>query len=457
MAATRLIPLHVNKGKTVAQCLADRTDYSENAAKTNDGEFISSYMCDPKSCDQEFLLSKREYLHKVGHESQNEIIAYQIRQSFKPGEVTPEEANKIGYELAESWTKGKHAFIVATHVDRAHIHNHIIYNSTNLECNRKYRNFLWSSIALQRVSDIICIQHGLSTIEAAPYGSRKKYEHNFAPSLRDEIRRDIDEVLSGKPARFEDFLFALKEKEYEIHPGKRMGIRKKGKERFLRFDSLGEQYSVEAIRRSFETGASQEREPDFKLVLDIQKIIAKNKGANYERWAKRFNLKQTAKALCFIQEHGIKTMAELTALADGATAKFDALTASMKAKQQRLDQITELKKAIADYYRVRDCYTEYRNRRFSKKYYEEHRSDLQLYAAAKKVFDKYHLKKLPKIKDLNEEFSKVLEEKRREYAEYRQAKAHMQEYLIAKQNIEALLNSENEAKKEHEKAERSEK
>ena len=96
MAATRLIPLHVNKGKTIAQCLADRTDYSENAAKTNDGEFISSYMCDPKSCDQEFLLSKREYLHKVGHESQNEIIAYQIRQSFKPGEVTPEEANKIG-------------------------------------------------------------------------------------------------------------------------------------------------------------------------------------------------------------------------------------------------------------------------------------------------------------------------------------------------------------------------
>lgn len=138
MAATRLIPLHINKGKTVAQCLADRTDYSENAAKTNDGEFISSYMCDPKSCDQEFLLSKREYLHKVGHESQNEIIAYQIRQSFKPGEVSPEEANKIGYELAESWTKGKHAFIVATHVDRAHIHNHIIYNFTNLECNRKY-------------------------------------------------------------------------------------------------------------------------------------------------------------------------------------------------------------------------------------------------------------------------------------------------------------------------------
>ena len=97
MAATRLIALHVNKGKTVAQCLADRTDYSQNASKTNDGEFISSYECDPKTADEEFLLSKRQYQHITGRQQKNNIIAYQIRQSFKPGEITPELANKIGY------------------------------------------------------------------------------------------------------------------------------------------------------------------------------------------------------------------------------------------------------------------------------------------------------------------------------------------------------------------------
>ena len=122
MAAIRLIPLHVNKGKTVAQCLADMTDYSENEKKTNNGEFISSYECDPKTCDQEFLLSKREYLHIHGFDYKRNVIAYQIRQSFKPGEITPEEANRVGYETAMRWTKGKHAFIVATHIDRAHIH-----------------------------------------------------------------------------------------------------------------------------------------------------------------------------------------------------------------------------------------------------------------------------------------------------------------------------------------------
>ena len=126
MAATRLIALHVNKGKTVAQCLADRTDYSQNAAKTNDGEFISSYECDPKTADEEFLLSKRQYQHITGRQQKNNIIAYQIRQSFKPGEITPEEANQVGYETAMRWTKGKHAFIVATHIDKSHIHNHII-------------------------------------------------------------------------------------------------------------------------------------------------------------------------------------------------------------------------------------------------------------------------------------------------------------------------------------------
>lgn len=133
MAATRLISMHVNKGKTVAQCLKARTDYSMNEAKTNAGEFVSAYECDPKTVDEEFLLAKRQYQHITGRTQKDDVIAYQIRQAFKPGEVTPEDANEIGYELAMRFTKGRHAFIVATHVDRAHIHNHIIYNSTSLD------------------------------------------------------------------------------------------------------------------------------------------------------------------------------------------------------------------------------------------------------------------------------------------------------------------------------------
>ena len=185
MAATRLIALHVNKGKTVAQCLADRTDYSQNAEKTNDGEFISSYECDPKTADEEFLLAKRQYQHITDRQQKNNVIAYQIRQSFKPGEVTPEEANQVGYELARRFTKGNHAFIVATHIDRAHIHNHIIFNSTSLDCSRKFKDFSLSGLAVQRVSDLVCAEHGLSIITPKPYRERAKRTTSPASELRE--------------------------------------------------------------------------------------------------------------------------------------------------------------------------------------------------------------------------------------------------------------------------------
>ena len=130
MAATRLIAMHVNKGKTLAQCLEARTDYAQNPEKTEKGNLVTAYECDPMTCDEEFLLSKRQYRQFTGRDQRGDVIAYQIRQSFKPGEITAEEANRVGYELALAFTKGRHAFIVATHTDRAHIHNHIIFGPT---------------------------------------------------------------------------------------------------------------------------------------------------------------------------------------------------------------------------------------------------------------------------------------------------------------------------------------
>ena len=221
MAATRLIALHVNKGKTVAQCLADRTDYSQNAAKTNDGEFISSYECDPKTADEEFLLTKRQYQHITGRQQKNNIIAYQIRQSFKPGEITPEEANQVGYETAMRWTKGKHAFIVATHIDKSHIHNHIIYNSTSLDATRKFKNFFLSGLAVQRLSDMVCLEHGLSIITPKPYRERQKRTvYPKKRPQRDELCDAIDAVLKQKPKSFDGFVQALADMGFEFKDSK---------------------------------------------------------------------------------------------------------------------------------------------------------------------------------------------------------------------------------------------
>ena len=152
-------------GKTIAQTITDRTDYAENPLKTRHGELVTGYECDPRTVDVEFLMAKKEYFNKTGRTQPNDVLAYHIRQSFTPGEITPEEANRLGYELALRFTKGNHAFIVATHTDKAHIHNHVVFNSTNLDCTHKFVDFWKSNKALHRLNDIVCLENGYSIID----------------------------------------------------------------------------------------------------------------------------------------------------------------------------------------------------------------------------------------------------------------------------------------------------
>ena len=226
MAATKLIAMHQNKGRSVMRCLKDRNDYAMNGEKTDEGKYISSYQCNPDLVDLEFAQAKKEYLHKTWRQPKGDVIAYQIRQSFKPGEITPEEANEVGYETGMRFTKGKHAFIVATHVNRVHIHNHIIFNSTNLECDRKFRDFWFSGIALQRLSDIICLEHGLSVIpKVKPSERQRRTKYPERVSMRDVIREDILKCLDQKPSDFEELLKLLQAEEYEIKRGKHIFLK----------------------------------------------------------------------------------------------------------------------------------------------------------------------------------------------------------------------------------------
>ena len=159
--------------------MKERFDYGQNPDKTEGGELISSYGCDHMTADAEFLLSKTKYKAATGREQRRDadVLCYQIRQSFKPGEITPEEANRIGYETAMRWTKGKYAFFVATHTDKAHIHNHIYYNSTSLDCTRKFRDFIGSGRAVRRLSDRICLENDLSVITDPKLHSKGRFLH----------------------------------------------------------------------------------------------------------------------------------------------------------------------------------------------------------------------------------------------------------------------------------------
>ena len=446
MAATRLIPLHVNKGKTVARCLADRVDYSQNPEKTEDGKYISSYGCNPETADEEFLLSKRQYVQITGRESKKDVIAYQIRQSFKPGEVTPEEANQIGHELAMRFTKGAHAFIVATHTDQKHIHNHIIFNSTTLDCTRKFRDFYFSGIALRRISDLICLEHGLSVIKPKAYRDREKYQDTrFTKSKRKQIREAIDTILLEEPKDFEDFLKRMEREGFSIRREKQLAILLEGSVRPIRFKSLGKGYTEEDIvKRILGDESLVPKNKSFAerinySLIDIQKKLQEGKGGGYQRWAKVFNVKQTAKTILFLQERGIYDYESLKKLTDSAADRMTELGASIKAKEKRLGEIRALKTHIINYAKTREVYVEYRKSGYSKKFFEAHREELALHKAAKEAFSQSGLDKLPTVKQLNQEFYEILQAKKEEYAEYRKLKDELREYQIARKNMEIVL------------------
>lgn len=470
MAACRLIALHINKGKTIAQCLADRTDYSQNAEKTNGGEYISSYECDPETADQEFLLSKRQYLQMTGRTQEHDVIAYQIRQSFKPGEITPEDANEIGYELAMRFTKGRHAFLVATHIDKAHIHNHIIYNSTTLDCLHKFRDFRRSGLAVQRLSDMICLEHGKSVIKPRLYKERaKRTDYPRRPCHRDNIRQAIDRALLKKPKDFEELIRLLEEAGFEYKDGKQQSLRGKDGGRFLRFRSLGEGYTVEDLkaalagkgRHPVKRGKLQNHRRILDLPINIQEKLAAGKGAGYERWAKVYNLKAAAKAILFLQEKDIHTMEQLREKTEDITRHSHELLDSVKQSEKRLAEIAILRKHIVNYAKTRETYVAYRKAGYSRKFYETHREELTLHKAAKEAFDQLGIKKIPKVKELNGEYAKVLESKKKTYAEYRKVRTEMQDYQIALKVAEACVGEEAEEKKiqkeqEHEQAQSQE-
>lgn len=451
MAATRLIPLHVNKGKTIAQSLGDRTDYAKNPEKTEKGELVTGYQCDPMTVDEEFMLSKRQYEQITGRRQKHEVIAYQIRQSFKPGEITPEEANRLGHELALRFTKGKYAFIVATHTDRAHVHNHIVFNSTSIDATRKFKNFWLSSFALQRVSDLICLENGLSVIAPKPYKERtKRTAYPRRVKNRDVLCEDIDLILQKKPESIDAFLQELQQLNYEIKYGKHISVRGKNQTRFIRLSSLEDGYTEADLRAHFlgqrehKPAAKQRSRTNarpFNFVIDIQNKL-QSKGVGYQRWASVYNLKQMSKTLLFLRDHKIESMEQLDQMVMQQVAKRDALLTSIQQSEKRLVEIGTLKKHIINYSKTRSTYEEYRKAGYSKKFLEAHREEITLHKVAKAAFDELGVKKIPKVKELSIEYAEVLTAKKQTYTEYRQVKNEAQELLIAQRNIASLYDAE---------------
>ena len=466
MATTRIMPLHVGKGRTESRAISDIIDYVANPQKTDNGRLIAGFACDSRTVDAEFLLAKRQYIVATGRvRGADDVIAYHVRQSFRPGEITPEEANRLGVEFAKRFTKGNHAFVVCTHIDKSHIHNHIIWSSVSLEYDRKFRNFWGSTKAVRRLSDTICIENGLSIVENPnPHGkSYNKWLGDQAkPSHRELLRVMIDRALEQNPADFDALLKLLSEMGCEVsRRGKAIRLKAPGWKNVARMDDkLGAGYSEAEIRAVLagekqhtprKKTVVQQEPPKVNLLVDIQAKLQAGKGAGYARWAKVFNLKQMAQTMNYLSEHNLLEYAVLEEKATAATAHHNELSAQIKAAEKRMAEIAVLRTHIVNYAKTREVYVAYRKAGYSKKFREEHEEEILLHQAAKNAFDEMGVKKLPKVKELQTEYAKLLEEKKKTYAEYRRSREEMRELLTAKANVDRVLKMEVEQDVEKEK------
>ena len=446
------MPLHVGKGRDISTAIADIIDYVENPQKTDFGKFIYGYECDTRLADAEFLLSKRQYANLTGrNQGADDVIAYHLRQAFKPGEVTPEEANQIGRELALKLTKGNHAFVVCTHVDKYHVHNHIIINSTTLDCQKKFRNFWGSTWAIRRINDKLCLEHGLSIVEN-PKPSREHYGtwlgNKKQPSFQEQIRIAIDAALEEQPKDFEELLKKLEAAGIEVNrERKHLRFRVPGQENYTRCDTLKGDYTEQAIKERIAGTRAVKPHHAFSkktvskvgLLVDIEAAIRSGKGPGYERWAKVFNLKQLSQAVLYLKEHGDMGYEDLLEKTNAATTNFNTLSVQIKDLESRINANAELQKQIVNYAKTRAVYVEYRKAGYSKKFRTEHETEILLHKAAKNHFDELGIKKLPSVKSLREEYTDLLEQKRKAYSAYKQARNDMKELHNVRANVEYLL------------------
>lgn len=456
MATTRIMPLHIGKGRTESRAITDIIDYVANPEKTDHGRLITGFQCDSRTADAEFLLAKQQYIAATGRvRGADDVIAYHVRQSFRPGEISPEEANRLGVEFVQRFTKGKHAFVVCTHIDKAHVHNHIIWSAVNVDCDRKFRNFWGSTKAVRQLSDTICIENGLSIVEnPKPHGkSYNKWLGDQAkPSHRELLRVAIDNALAQKPANLDALMKLLQASGCEMSKrGKSYRLKLPSWDKVARLDSLGDGYTQDDLVAVL--SGQKEHMPRKKtvsiaepqgvnLLVDIQAKLQAGKGVGYERWAKVFNLKQMAKTMNYLTEHNLLDYAVLEEKAAAVSNRHRELLAQIREKEKRMTEIAVLRTHIINYSKTRDVYVSYRKAGYSKKFLAEHEADILLHKAAKKAFDDMGVKKLPTVKALHSEYAQLLAEKKSAYAEYRQSREEMRELLTAKANVDRLLGME---------------
>ena len=432
MAVTKIHPIKSTLKKAL--------DYITNPAKTDDKLYVSSFGCAVETADIEFEKTRLRAMNKGNN------LAHHLIQAFEPGEVSYAQAHEIGRQLADEILGGKYEYVIATHINKEHCHNHIIFCAVDFAEHKKYVSNRKSYAQIRRVSDRLCRENGLSVVTPGAERGKQYAEWDAqrkGTSYKQKLKIDIDRLIPISKG-IDDLLRRLEAEGYEIKRGKYISFRAPGQERFTRCKTLGESYTEEALAERINgrviLKTPKPERTGVSLLIDIENCIKAQQSAGYERWAKIENLKRAARTMVFLDQNGIARYTDLqqkiAELQDGQ----EQTAAALKTVESRLSNMALLIKHIETYRELRPLYDEYKKSRDKEKYLRGHESEIILFEAAANALKAAGISgKLPDSAKLKADYQRLAAEKDRLYSEYGKLKKQLREYDAVKQNVDSIL------------------
>ena len=435
----------VTKIKAIRGTLSKAIAYILNPEKTDEKLLVSSYGCASETAAREF-----EWTRKIAEQkgmNPVRIIARHVIQSFEIGEVTPELAHEIGKQFADEILGGKYEYVLTTHIDKDHVHNHLIFNAVDFVDYHAYKSYKRIYYDMREVSDRLCKENGLSVIPPSQnkgMGYKEYTEAKRGTSWKQKLKQTIDRlVITAKD--YDDFLRLMQEAGYEIKTGKYISFRAKGQERFTRSKTIGENYTEERIKeriagRTPRRNRRQTVPKGISLIGDIQERIRLIDSKGYEYKAKLTILKEAARTLNYLTENNLLQYADLEKKVEDVHSSYDRTGKELKVVEARLREVQPLIKNISNYQRLKPVYDAFQKAKDKPSFKAKHEAELVIFEAARStLLAMQGDEKLPSLKTLQAEQQRLLEEQQRLYDERAKLKKEVKQIETIKSNVDTFL------------------
>ena len=425
-------------------------NYIVNEEKTDEKILVSTHKCHESSAHTQFLRTREEAGTK------GTVLARHLIQSFLPGEATPEMAHRIGLELCKKILKDEYEFVLSTHIDKGHIHNHIIFNNVNMVTGKCYQSNKKSYHKIRYQSDKLCKENNFSVIDEHYESFKKKYKVNGkswyeneqakkGTSWKSRLQFDIDRIIK-QSQDWDEFLKKMAELGYEIKHGKHIAFKPKDKARFTRAKTIGEDYTEERLKERI-TKREYIKTPAVKKrignIIDINTNMKVKESKGYEYWATKYNLNTMAESVIFIREHGIKSVQQLDEYIQKSADERQHLQDKIKTIDKEMEQLSATMEQVHTVKKYRGYYKEYRSDPSDKAFFEEYKAQITLYKNALSELKKSY-SKLPNSKDILDRLDNLQEKKNTLMQEYSSSKSAMDELYKIRKNYGIYMGKEME-------------